>query len=50
MLATRLISLGTLALLAQLCVAAGVQAGVIAPFQSTETGSPPRHSSGGGSR
>jgi hypothetical protein len=38
MLATRLTSLGTLALLAQLCVAAGVQAGVIVPFQSTETG------------
>jgi hypothetical protein len=37
MLATRLTSLCTLALLAQLCVAAGVQAGVIMPSQSTET-------------
>ena len=37
MLATRLISLCTLAFLAPLCVAAGVQAGVIVP-QSTETG------------
>jgi hypothetical protein len=34
----RLTSLGTFALLAQLCVAGGVQAGVIVPFQSTETG------------
>jgi hypothetical protein len=38
MLATRLISFCSLAFLAQLCVAAGVQAGVIVPFQSTETG------------
>jgi len=37
-LAMRLTSVGILALLAQLCMATGAQAGVIVPFQSTETG------------
>jgi len=37
-LAMRLTSVGILALLAQLCMATGAQAGIIGPFQSTETG------------